>query len=983
MRVCPACGHDNSDSAKFCEDCAARLAPDESREQRKTVTVLFCDVTGSTALGESTDPEALRALLARYFERMQGIVESHGGTVEKFIGDAVMAVFGVPRVHEDDALRAVRAACEMRDALPDLGVEARIGLNTGEVVTGTEERLATGDAVNVAARLEQAAHPGDILIGEATLALVHGAVDAEAVEPLELKGKREPVSAYRVLSVGTSPERRHETPFVGRASELETLRQAWQRVVDEQRCHLVTVLGDAGVGKSRLTAELLASVETAGVAAGRCLPYGEGITYWPVVEVVKQLGALPTDPAAAASLRSLLGQSEDATSAEEIAWAFRKLLEEQADARPLVCAFDDIQWGEETFLDLIEHVALLSSDAPILVLCLARPELTERRPQWPVALRLEPLPAADVEELLPESLTRDLRRRIARAAGGNPLFVSEMAAMAAETDGDVVVPPTLTALLAARLDQLEGPERSVLERGAVEGEVFHRGSVQALSADGQVTPQLASLVRKNLIRPERALIGGDDAFRFRHLLLRDAAYDALPKATRADLHVRFAAWLEQSGEDLVELDEILGHHLEQAARYQSDLGRPDTELAARAGERLAAAGRRALWRGDLRAAAPMLERALRLTRPLGLDVHLELDLGDVQDQALVAAELAEQVAARARTDGNRAGEALALVAAAHARLHFAEVPDVDELERLARAALPLLEHASDDAGLARVWRALGYGVANSRCRFEEWTRAAEQALRHSRLAGQQSFGLALLPQTLVFGPRPADEALATLDSVLPPSPDSRVLLARACLLAMLGRFEEAWQLALPAGERLREFVWEAEAEVHLGEIAGLAGDYAAADAHLRRACDAFERRGSRAFLSTFAPWRGRYLCILGRFDEAEPLAQLGRDLGGDVDLSTQMLWRQVQARVLAHRGGYAEAERLAREAVAIAERTDALNSQGEAFCDLAEVLAAAGRNDEAAAALEQAFDRYGRKQNLAMVAQVSPKLEELRKAAPA
>jgi tetratricopeptide (TPR) repeat protein len=554
-----------------------------------------------------------------------------------------------------------------------------------------------------------------------------------------------------------------------------------------------------------------------------------------------------------------------------------------------------------------------------------------------------------------------------------------MAAMAAETEGDVVVPPTLTALLAARLDQLEGPERSVLERGSVEGEVFHRGSVQTLSADRQVTPQLASLVRKNLIRPERALVGGDDAFRFRHLLLRDAAYDALPKATRADLHVRFAAWLEQSGEDLVELDEILGHHLEQAARYQAELGRPDPQLAARAGERLAVAGRRALWRGDSRAAAPLLERALHLTRPLELDVHLELDLADAQDQARVAAELAEQAAARARTDGSRAGEALALVAAAHARLHFAEVPDVDELERLAQAALPLLEHASDDAGLARVWRALGYGVANSRCRFEEWTRAAEQALRHSRLAGRQSFGLAFLPLTLVLGPRPADEALATLDSVLPPNPDPRVLLSRACLLAMLERFDEAWQLALPAGERLRE-IWGAEAEVDLGEIAGLTGDYAAADAHLRRACDVLERQGSRALLSTFAPRRGRYLCILGRFDEAEPLARLGRELGGDDDLATQMLWRQVQARVLAHRGSHAEAERLAREALVISERTDGLNSQGDAFCDLAEVLAAAGRNDEAAAALEQALDRYRRKQNLAMVAQVRPKLGELRKA---
>ena len=357
MRICSAYGDENGNRAKVCEECVPLGAAPSAREQRKTVNVLFCDVTGSTVLGESTDPEALRLLLARYFERMKGIVESHGGTVEKFIGDAVMAVFGVPRVHEDDALRAVRAALEMRDALPELGVQARIGIDTGKVVTGTEERLATGDAVNVAARLEQAAEPGEILIGEATLALVREAVQVEAFEPLELKGKAEPVPAYRLVARAEAPERRHESLFVGRAGELETLRQAWQQACDEQQCRLVTVVGDAGVGKSRLTAEFLAGVEAPAVR-GRCLPYGEGITYWPVVEVLKQLDAVPSDPAAAAALRSLLGGSEAAASAEEIAWAFRKLLEEQA---PLVCLFDDIQWGEKTFLDLVEHVALLSA----------------------------------------------------------------------------------------------------------------------------------------------------------------------------------------------------------------------------------------------------------------------------------------------------------------------------------------------------------------------------------------------------------------------------------------------------------------------------------------------------------------------------------------------------------------------------------------------------------------------------------------------
>src|SRR5919197_2395660 len=534
--------------------------------QGKTVTVLFCDITGSTSLGESIDPEAFRELITRYFDRMKAIVEAHQGTVEKFIGDAVMAVFGVPTAHEDDALRAVRAAAEMRDALPELGVQARIGVNTGMVVTGTEERLATGDAVNVAARLEQSAEPSEVLLGEPTLQLVREAVEVEPVEPLALKGKTQPVAAHRLVRVNEAPERRHETPFVGRGRELALVRDGWERAQSEQRCELVTVVGDAGVGKSRLVAEALSE---AAVVSGRCLPYGE-----------------------------------------EIAWAFRKTLEHAAAEHPLAVVFDDIHAGEETFLDLVEHVALLSSGSPLLLVCLARPELTERRPTWPVTLRLESLPAEDVERLIPDGISDSVRERISRAAGGNPLFVNEIVAMAI-ADDEVVVPPTLQALLAARIDQLECSERTVLECGAIEAETFHRGAVQALAAaEPAVTPRLAALVRKELIAPEKPVIPGDDGFRFRHLLIRDAAYDALPKRARADLHARFAGWLEEHGAALVELDELLGYHLEQAVRYREELGEPADEAVAASGrERLTAAGRRALQRLDFQAAGHLLDRA--------------------------------------------------------------------------------------------------------------------------------------------------------------------------------------------------------------------------------------------------------------------------------------------------------------------------------------------------------------------------------------
>jgi len=977
--ICATCGRESEGQFTFCPHCGSELtARPVPREQRKTVTVLFCDVTGSTALGESTDPEALRALLARYFERMKGIVESHGGTVEKFIGDAVMAVFGVPRVHEDDALRAVRAAVEMRNSLPELGVEARIGLNTGEVVTGTEERLATGDAINVAARLEQAAQPGAILIGEPTLQLVREAVEAEPVEPLDLKGKTEPVPAYRLIDVHEAPERPHENLFVGRERELETLQEAWQSAVDEGRCQLVTLIGDPGVGKSRLAAELLSRID-AKVVQGRCLSYGEGITYWPVVEALKQLDALPSDPAAAASLRSLLGQTDEGTSAEEIAWAFRKLLEEEA---PLVCVFDDLHWAEETFLDLVEHVALLSAGAAILLLCMARANLIGRRPEWPVALRLEPLAEQHVDELIPEVISADLRENIIHASGGNPLFITEMVAMARETGGDVVVPPTLQALLAARLDQLELAERSVLECGAIEGEIFHRGAVQALSGQAQVTPRLASLVRKELIRPEKPRLPAEDAFRFRHILIRDAAYDALPKAARAELHHRFAGWLETHGAGLVELDEVLGYHLEQAVRYKAELGQPDDAQSERAGERLAAAGRRALWRGDDRAAARLLERALDLTRSLRLDVALELDLAEAFKLDRKAVDIADAAAERARAAGDEAGQALACAVAAFHRSWLAPDPDIDELERLATEALPLLEQAGDHAGLVHAWRALGYGVANFRGRWDDWAEAAEQALRHARLGGQLSARVGH-ELALASGSRPADEALQKLDALLPKNPGPFALLARARLLAMLGRFAEASPIVEEARDRERELAGDNWMDWVPAEIAALEGDHDTAVDYLLPFCDFLEKRDQRFYLSTVAPMLGRELCALGRHDEAERYARLGRELDVPQNVLGQATTRQVQALVHASRDALAEAEVLAHEAVRLIDSTDGLNYQADARCDLAEVLSAAGRTDEAAEALEQALERYERKMNLAMVAQVRPKLKALREEAPA
>jgi class 3 adenylate cyclase/tetratricopeptide (TPR) repeat protein len=949
--------------------------------QRKTVTVLFCDVAGSTALGESIDPEALRGLLARYFERMKAVIERHGGSVEKFIGDAVMAVFGVPITHEDDALRAVRAATQMLDALPELGVHVRIGVNTGEVVTGTEERLATGDAVNVAARLEQAAKADEVLVGEATFALVRDAVEVEPVEPLALKGKTEPVTAYRLLRVHEAVERRHEALFVGRGRELALLRETWARVRGERRCELMTIVGDAGVGKTRLVTEALASIE-ARVARGRCLSYGEGITYWPVVEVLKQLDALPADQAAAAAVRSLLGETNGPTTAEEIAWGFRKTLEQVAAQRPLAVVFDDIQWAQETFLELIEHVALLSAGAPILLLCMARPELTEVRPTWPVTLRLEPLPDNDIEVLIPTRITGELREKITRAAGGNPLFIWEMLAIAGEATGEVVVPPTVQALLATRLDQLDGAERRVLECGAVEGEIFHRGAVQALAPeDTKVTPRLAALVRKKLIRPDEPQLAGEDGFRFRHLLIRDAAYDALPKATRSDLHERFARWLEQRAFGVVELDEIVGYHLEQACRYRAELGRMfDGELAASAGDRLTAAGRRSYIRADHRAAVNLLERAAALVPAGELNVALELDIAD----ALFWAGRGEDALRRAESFTKRATAARARVAELCARIKEGVLrtwlePEgaTDRLARLIEEAMPVFQSAGDDVALHAGYAALGQ-VANMRAQMDVLVDAYERAAVHARRAGLPNDFLVWRHMGRFYGGTPLAELLAweEIHGAALRNVWSRGRRAEA--LAMLGRFDEARtllaELRAELADRGEQFALAAVIADNAVSVELLAGDPAGAVAFGEEGCRILEKQRQTSVLSTLAGRLAQALYALGRLDEADAWANRGSELGASDDAITQLLWRQVKAKVHARHGAHAEAERLAQEAVAIGERTEMLDAQGDAYADLAEVLSRAGRASDAGKAFGQSLARYEQKGNLVKAGRVRAQL---------
>ena len=980
MSACAACGHEIPEGAKFCPECGAPLAPVAApREQRKTVTILFCDVAGSTELGESTDPEALRSLLARYFERMKEIVERHGGSVEKFIGDAVMAVFGVPVVHEDDALRACRAAIEMRDALPELGIRGRIGVNTGEVVTGTEERLATGDAVNVAARLEQAAEPGEVLVGAETVTLVRGAVELGEERQLVLKGKAEPVAAYPLLTARGELSRRFDTPIVGRQRERRALDDAWERVLSERSCHLFTILGAAGVGKSRLTAEFLASLADVPIVRGRCLSYGEGITYWPLAEAVLQLGRHPTDPRAAAAIASLLGESDEPASADEIAWAFRKLLE---DSAPVVCVFDDLHWAEPTFLDLIDHVADWSRDASILLVCIARPELLDRRPTWAggklnaTTVLLEPLTAAETDELIERllgdaALAEPLRVRIGEAAEGNPLFVEQMLAMVAESgNGEVVVPPTIHALLAARLDQLDPSERGVLERGAVEGKIFHRGGVEALAPEEHDVPtKLMALVRKELVRPDRTQLPGDDAFRFRHLLIRDAAYDSLPKAARAELHERFADWLESNGGELVELDEILGYHLEQAHRYRVELGIGGVEteeLSRQAALRLAAAAERAALRHDATAACALYARALDLAPgdPSALDrertlIRLRADTGDLAGALSQAHDLVE----RSRTEGDRRSELLARLSYAHVR-NLAEPVRAEELRPLVDEALRLFSDPEDDAGLVEaLWVAIM--IEHSALRWRDLKMAVERMVEHAERIGDRvraAEALVVLGPAYLYGPFPVEEAVAWFEHHASEHTFHSSSLGQ--LEAMRGNFDRARELCRTGRERAYErgqlllaaevAMQEAEVELHAGE------PQRASEVALEGVRELGEL-GEQGWLSTVAGHGAEALYRLGRDDEAWKLTETAAEAGAADDVITQMLIRQVRAKILARRGDPAGAERLAREAVAWGEPTDALEVRANAHRDLAVVLAAAGKHDEAFEALEAARAHYEEK----------------------
>ena len=669
----------------------------------------------------------MRNALERYFDAMRAIVEGHGGTVEKFVGDAVLAVFGIPNVHEDDALRAVRAAVAMREELarlrPELGIElrARIGINTGEVVAGEGDTFATGDTMNVAARLEQYAEPDEILIGALTEELVSDAVRVERLEPLCLKGKSEPVAVFRLLEVLPSDprEQHHLGPFVGRRPELARLNAEFARTVQDEKCHLVAVTGEPGIGKSRLVRELASALDDdARLLVGRCLSYGDGITYWPLRDVVYQLAGvepLPEltrllgDETVAETVAGAIGATRSVATTAEIQWSVRRLLETVAADGPLVLVLDDLHWAEPGFLDLVDYLCGFIGSASLLLVATGRPELLDARPAWrSFALELSPLTAVESAELvdgLTVGLPSETSGRVVESAEGNPLFVEQFCA-AFTGDGELVVPPSIQALLAARIDQLTSGERAVAERAAIEGRLFHRGSVIELSPvpDGPgVAAQLSSLVRRDLIHPAESLFAGDDGYRFAHALVREAVYSATPKAVRAELHERFAVWLERAGETGPgQLEEILGYHLEQVHRFRSEVRAPDdhtSDLGAKAARLLGAAGRRGLNRNDFTAAQNLLERAVAAAPVDDPDrLRYLLDLADTTRHTSdipAAVRLAEQAHSAALAAGDDAYEARADLLIANLRGARAEI-GASEMRAAGDRAIEVLEPLQDD-----------------------------------------------------------------------------------------------------------------------------------------------------------------------------------------------------------------------------------------------------------------------------------------------
>ena len=890
--------------------------------ERKLATVLFVDIVNSTRMVTAVDPEVVRRRVTGFFETVSRCAELHGGVVETFSGDAVLAAFGARRAHEDDVQRAARAALAMRAAVVDLDLEARIGIESGELlVDDVESTFVTGEAVNVAARLQQSARPGEILVGPTAYRLAAGSLVVEEAGPLELKGMDAPLRAWRLIDLIDGPARPlgPRAPLVGRVAELELLENTFNRSLRDRRAHLFTMYGEPGVGKSRLAREFLDGVERASCLIGRALPYGEGVTYWPLAEMVKAAAGISDDDpleeafeklrecCAEDSIADVIGLAaglmealDGERSPQEIAWAARGVMERIADVQPLILLFEDIHWAEAPLLDLIEHLADFVR-APLLIVCLARPELLEIRPGWgggrvrSTAIELEPL-SEEESELLVEKLLAQLAgssgemptafpREALERTEGNPLFVEETIRMLVESgSGNGApdrVPDTLQALIAARIDHLPPAAKTLLQRGSVVGRVFWKGALEHLSPDVEGIDVFLDdlLQREFLLREPRSSISGETAYRFKHLLIREVAYTGMAKLARAQYHARFAEWLaEHTGEEFLE---IRAYHLDQAVEFLTELeGAPPEELAQETAEVLVKAAKRAIAREAYAHARKLGLRALELRPSLGARYVAARAAWRLQDFAAIQIEM-EKVREQARELDESVIEALALTALGEAALK--RDGDPARAQILVDEALDILEKKDDsvarfDALTARAQ--IGGWLGN----MDDVVLYMERAYALAIDAGRkdlQTIVAQVLAQTHIVRLE-LDEAELLLTRALELAGESGSVRARVgatlsygWFLAVKGEFDAAetvYQEVRQTATELGVEPFVAAALSRLGEIAFRRRDFKRAEKLYREAVRITSTRGDRGILPDQQASLAETLAALGKIDEAERLA---------------------------------------------------------------------------------------------------------------
>ena len=983
--VCERCGRENPGEASFCAGCGAPLAasPEAPREERKVVTVLFADLVGFTSRAERLDPEDVRAVLEPYQAQLRAELERHGGTVEKFIGDAVMALFGAPTAHEDDPERAVRAAFAIRDwVVEQEELQLRIAVTTGEALVrlgarpSEGEGMASGDVVNTAARLQAAAPVNGILVDETTYRATAPALSYREHEAVTAKGKAAPIPVWEAVEARSRPgvdvSRGAGGPLVGREKEVDLLRDALTRTRQEQTPQLVTLVGVPGIGKSRLVSELLAHVEAdpdlISWRQGRCLPYGEGVTYWALSEMVKAEGGIletddedeagrklnatvsgvlpPTDAGRVeAHLRPLVGLADEAPGggdrrADAFA-AWRRFFEALAERRPLVLVFEDLHWADENLLDFVDHLVDWAGGVPILVVCTARPELLALRPGWgggkanAATISLSPLSDDETAKLVHVLLERavlpaDVQSTLIDHAGGNPLYAEEFARMFAELgpgrDGETKLPESVQGIIAARLDGLSVVEKLLLQDAAVVGKVFWLGAVARVGDRDRAEAEqsLHALERKEFVRRERrSSVGEESEYAFRHLLVRDVAYSQIPRAGRADKHRAAAEWIESLGR-ADDHAETIAHHYLQALEFAAAAGRELPGVAERARGALRSAADRAMALGSFATAARLYGAALELWPADDPDrPYVQLGYGRALSEGEATGEepLAEASTALAPRDPQAAAEAeIRLAENSWLHGHRAEsVPHQERAAALVAGAEDSRRKAYVFAHLAR-YRMLAY-------EFDDAIRYGEDALAMAERVGADELRGSLLNtlgtiRASVGDPRGLDEI------------DEGVSLMRSRATTELARALNNRAHQLVHLGRLEEFEATVEELIAVAEGAGLT-DWI---------------RWGRDKQLTVADLRGRWddawSIATELVDELE--AGLSHYLGGT--------WRMMKARIQFARGDHAGAVEGARRG--LADSREAADPQ--ILVPLLVCNARLGTGDDASALFDEFLELWSR-----------------------